>query len=104
MGDIEDRLFKLGVASMVLTLAAGVIHIWTVVMAFTQKGWVSALLALVLFLYAEALWSYRLWAEAPVYAWSTAVWLVLYLGVMGWAWLLKCRHPAAFEDEDEAGV
>jgi len=102
MTEVQDRIYRLGIVTVVLTLVTGVIRIWTVIMAFTQKGWLSALLALVLFLYAEALWSYRLWSEAPVYAWTTSVWLVLYIGVMSWAWFLKRRHPMAFEEDDEA--
>lgn len=95
---VEDQLVRYGTAAFLLTLAAAIVHIWTVVMAFSYKGWASALWALVLFLYAEGLWSYRLWHEAPIYAWCAAVWLVLYVGVMVWGYVLRRWYPKEFEE------
>lgn len=33
---------------------------------------------------------------------AASMWLVLYIGVMSWAWFLERRHPMEFEEDDEA--
>ncbi|GBC64026.1 hypothetical protein DENIS_5026 [Desulfonema ishimotonii] len=63
---------------MFLGFVGLVLHLWTTFIAYQMRGIWTAALHLCLFIYAEAVWAYRLWEVNFTYSVLASLWLIAF--------------------------
>lgn len=63
----------------VFTITALITHIWTVIIAFSEGGFISGIISLVLPFLAELYWMFKMFGINDLYAYIALVHLILAL-------------------------
>ena len=57
-------------------ITASIIHIWTVIIAFQQSGFIAAIISLILPFLSEVYWMFKMWGENDLYAWLALIHII----------------------------
>lgn len=84
---------------MAIQFGGVVIHLVTILRAYTVDGFGGALLALVLPFFAEIWWFFKSWNDYGMILNPYGIWIVSYFGAWAGAWVLLFTAGALLQNE-----
>ncbi len=77
-----------GIIHFVLGGLGLIIHAWTVIIAFSTKGFVAAVITFALPVVAELFWGYQIWSTSGIFLNWYTISLLAYAGLWILMWVL----------------
>ena len=85
-----------GIIHFVLGGLGLIIHAWTIIIAFSTKGFVAAVITLALPVIAELFWCYHIWNASGIFFNPYTISLLAYVGLWILMWVAMLVFGALF--------